>query len=247
VNVKGSDDKILYGFCYNVRYARNKPEKSTVTLTDDRIASLDALGFDWRATAEAASVMNSNQSPTSYEPCSEVRKRKILSLSDISSNEMESAPNKKRVTKSFEQRLADLQAYKEEHGHTNVKEREDKSLYEFFRKIRQARKNSEKSSRLINDDRIASLDALGFDWSMNRTNSGIKSFEQRIEDLQAYKEKHGHVNVRNCVDTSLYNFCRNIRYTRNNPKKSNTLINNECIARLDALGFDWSIQEQAAN
>ena len=30
-----------------MRRARNNPEKSTVALTDERIAILDSLGFDW--------------------------------------------------------------------------------------------------------------------------------------------------------------------------------------------------------
>ena len=39
---------------------------------------------------------------------------------------------------------------------------------------------------LINDERIASLDALGFDWKVKVRVE--KSFAQRIEDMQAYKK-----------------------------------------------------------
>ena len=113
-----------------------------MVLNDDRIASLDALGFDWTAREHV-------------------------------------------VKKSFEERMDDLRAYKEKHGHINVKKKEDKSLYQFCSRSKYARNNPEKSSKLISDDRIASLDALGFDWGSNRT------FAQRIEDLKAYKEKLG--------------------------------------------------------
>ena len=91
--------------------------------------------------------------------------------------------------------------------------------------MRHARNNPEISTHTINDDRIASLDALGFDWSMNSTN--IKSFEQRTADLKAYKEKHGHVNVKQRVDKSksLYDFCRKIKIARKNPGKPGMLIN----------------------
>ena len=117
------------------------------------------------AEAEPVQINNSNQSPSSYyEPRSEVRKRKSLSNISSNSKEMKSAPKKKRILKSFEQRMDDLRAYKEKHGHVNVKKSDDSSLYEFFSQVRRARKNPEKSTVALTDDRIEGLDALGFDW-----------------------------------------------------------------------------------
>ena len=142
--------------------ARNNPEKSNRCINEERIASLDALGFDWAV--------------------------------------------RERGAKSFEQRIEDLRLYKEKHGHVNVSQKEDKSLYHFCWNLRQACINPEKSSKL-NDYRIASLDSLGFDWSMNERRVERKSFAQRIEDLRAYKEKHGHIRVKQSDDTSLYEFC----------------------------------------
>ena len=48
--------------------------------------------------------------------------------------------------------------------------------------MRQARNNPGKSSYIMNDDRIASLDALGFNWTINEREK--KSFEQRIDDVE---------------------------------------------------------------
>ena len=147
-------------------------------------------------------------------------------------------PSKKRQRGQFEQQIEDLKAYKEKHGHVNVKKREDKSLKKFCDNIRYARKNPEKSNTVLNDDRIASLDALGFDWSVRE--QGEKSFKQRMDDLQAYKEKHGHINVKQSEDKSLHQFCNHMRYARKHPEKSTTFINEERTVSLDALGFDWS-------
>ena len=142
--------------------------------------------------------------------------------------------------KTFAQHIADLKAYKEKHGHVNVKKSEDKSLNTFLQNIRQARKHPGKSSTLINEERIASLDALGFEWTTSKYVPTAKSFEQRIEDLRAYKEKHGHTNVKEKEDKSLYGYCKNMRLARNNPEKSGLMIiNEERIASLDALGFEW--------
>ena len=175
----------------------------------------------------------------------EVRKQKSLSIG--SNEEMESAPKKKmmmkkRIRKSFEQRIEDLRAYKEKHGHVNVKQSDDKSLYDFCIQMRRAHNNPGKSTVALTDDRIASLDALGFDWSVRpREQAAKKSFEQRIEDLQAYKEKHGHLNVKHNDDKSLHHFCKNMRHAQNNPEKSTVALTVDRIASLDALGFEWSL------
>ena len=188
-----------------MRYTHDNPKKKTTTIIDkERIASLNALGFDWS-----------------------VRLREQTA-----------------AQKSFEQRIADLKAYKEKHGHVNVKKSEDKSLNNFCNNTRRARNNPEKSTMTLTDERIASLNALGFEWNLNSDTKEKhmkqrKSFEQRIEDLKAYKEEHGHVNVKRSENKSLYGFCFSIRYARINPEKSTTLINEERIASLDALGFDW--------
>ena len=71
-------------------------------------------------------------------------------------------------------------------------------------------------------------------------------FEQRMDDLKTYKEKHGHVKVKKTDDKSLYVFCRQMRYARSNPEKSNMVLTEGRIASLDALGFDWAVKYQAA-
>ena len=69
------------------------------------------------------------------------------------------------------------------------------------------------------------------------------TFEQRIADLRAYKEEHGHVNVSQSEHRSLYNFCNNVRQARNNPEKSTVALTDDRIASLDALGFDWAVRK----
>ena len=106
--------------------------------------------------------------------CNEARKRRSSSES-INNKEMGSAPKKKPIPKkSFAQRIEDLRAYKKEHGHVNVKGSEDKSLYGFCSHVRRARNNPGKSNTLINDDRIASLDALGFKWTVRERLRGTQ-------------------------------------------------------------------------
>ena len=91
----------------------------------------------------------------------------------------------------FEDRVEELKAYKAEHGHLKVKQRENIRLHEFCRGARAARKTPDKSNRKLTADRIAQLDAIGFDWDKNMppgetveplplaTNDGVSSIAER--------------------------------------------------------------------
>ena len=265
VTVSKKEDQSLHNFCKTIRYAHSNPEKSNTTLTDDHVASLDALGFDWVLRNSAITFEQRLEDLKAYKEkygCLNVKKEHNPSLHVFCGNIRHARKNPGKGIKinedriasldalgfdwkvlkgknaSFEQRIDDLRAYKEKHGHVNVSQKEDSSLYNFCHHMRNARKYPEKSHRVLTEDRIASLDALGFDWSI-KEQAAKKSFEQRIEDLQAYKKKHGHTNVKEKEDKSLYLFCCNIRQARNNPEKSRVVLTEDCIARLDDMGFDW--------
>jgi len=69
------------------------------------------------------------------------------------------------VTRSFDERIKDLEEYKMTHGHINVKIHEDNSLGQFCANVRYARKKVVKDgTRKLTEERIARLDALGFEW-----------------------------------------------------------------------------------
>ena len=69
----------------------------------------------------------------------------------------------------------------------------------------------------------------------------------RIDDLREYKQKHGHVNVKIHEDSSLYQFCAGARHSLKHVKMDGTRkLTEERIARLDALGFDWTKSVEAS-
>ena len=117
-----------------------------------------------------------------------------------------------RARKTFKDRAEELKAYREKNGHINVKEGEDKSLAQFCRQMRYARRNPETIDRKLTEERIAELDALGFEWAPR--NRKEAQFQQRLEELKAYKAEHGHLNVKKSEDKSLARFCINIRSAR---------------------------------
>jgi len=109
--------------------------------------------------------------------------------------------------------------------------KQDKSLGKFCQHTRSARRG--KGTRSITDNRIKALDELGFEWGDKK-----KTFDERLEDLQAFKEKHGHVRVTEKHDKSLAMFCRDMRSARRGTRKGK-VITEDIIKRLDELGFYW--------
>jgi len=65
-----------------------------------------------------------------------------------------------------------------------------------------------------------------------------KSFDEHLEELKAFKEKHGHVRVTVKHNKSLGWFCKNMRTARRGTGKRRG-ITEDRIKALDELGFDW--------
>ncbi|KAL7523472.1 hypothetical protein ACHAXR_000194 [Thalassiosira sp. AJA248-18] len=126
------EDTSLACFCSNLRSAYKGKEEVTqwLKLTDDRIASLNALGFVWSGTAKT----------------------------------------------TFEEKIEALKAYKAKHGHINVKQSEDLRLGNFCAQVRHAHRNQGKRGNGIKltEKRIASLDALDFQWDVKKSSSAPK-------------------------------------------------------------------------
>ena len=105
----------------------------------------------------------------------------------------EQAPKARGKNNTFDNQMEDLKRYKETHGHVNVSIPEDKSLTQFCAKARYAVKNPGKGVKLT-DERISAFDAVGFYWTSQEYVT--RSFDERIEDLEEYKQTHIHLNVK---------------------------------------------------
>jgi len=105
--------------------------------------------------------------------------------------------------------MDDLKWYEETHGHANVSIREDKSLGQFCASVRNARTTG-KGIKLT-EERIAAFNAMGFNWTSQE--HVTRSFDERIEDLEEYKQTHGHLNMKRDEDNSLYQFCAEVRHS----------------------------------
>jgi hypothetical protein len=122
------------------------------------------------------------------------------------------------VHKTFDERFKDLMAFKAEFGHCNVprtNSRNNKhlSLGCWCRHIRQSykaiKKGGKPSNKLSKAD-IQRLENAGFEWNL------CKKFDDRFNDLMAFKAEFGHCNVpairsRNNEHLSLGCWCNYMR------------------------------------
>ena len=148
--------------------------------------------------------------------------------------------------KSFEERVAELVAFKAKHGHYNVStstSNEYKSLFFWCGIVRYSYKQIKEGKtprHPLSQDQIERLEALGFEWRRNFV------FEKRLAELAALKAKHGHCNTsttRSSESRSLGRWCSEIRSFYKQIKEGKTPrrpLPQSQIERLEALGFRWS-------
>ncbi|KAL7505829.1 hypothetical protein ACHAXN_003267 [Cyclotella atomus] len=91
--------------------------------------------------------------------------------------------------------LAELKAYKDQHGDVDVplKYKPNLALGAFVNRQRtEYRKLKQGLQTSLNDKRINDLNSLGFKWSIRVSRT---PWEQRLDELKKFKAEHGHTNV----------------------------------------------------
>ena len=152
-------------------------------LSSDRVARLEALGFEWELLAN-----------------------------------------------DWEANFVALAAYKAKHGDCRVPQNwpQNPALYSWVNNHRTAQKGGKLPS-----EKVARLEALGFEWDPYTS-----AWEACFAELAAYKAKHGDCRVPRGwpENPSLASWVSNQRTARRTDK-----LSAERVARLEALGFKWSL------
>ena len=175
-------------------------------------------------------------------------------------SQLGNATNELRHLCIFENRIEELKAFKAKFGHCNVTSSRSPanmqyiSLARWCTKIRRSRtlrdQGKKPSSHNLSEDQIAILDDIGFTWQVGETR---RAFEDRIEELKAFKKNFGHCNVTlsrspaNKQYISLSRWCIGIRRSRtlrdHGEKPSSHNLSEDEIAILDDIGFTWQHNE----
>ena len=164
--------------------------------------------------------------------------------------------------------FAELKAYKQEFGNCNVPARYSKNRrlgiwvsaqrqqYKILKSPGYDSKKQRPSS--LTEERIELLSLLGFTWTIRSRDSLGESWNQRLQDLMEYKDKHG-----NCLVPSRYlpnpelgvwvgtqrTQYRLFQKAKESgqPLTGATAMNEERIRQLEELGFVWALRGTEGN
>ena len=128
----------------------------------------------------------------------------------------------------WDARVAELLAYKAEHGHVKVPPNWPTGLWSWINNQKSNWKRGE-----LSNERIQRLNEIGFDWNPFGT-----LWEAKFCELFSYWEEYGNTNVPTNWPDGLNNWAKS---QRKDKKKGN--LSEEKIKRLDEIGFVWNPYE----
>jgi len=163
----------------------------------------------------------------------------------------------------------ELMAFKEEHGHCNVPRKAGKlgiwvknqraayhKLYDLAtggggnggnnegdehdnNNNNNHQNNVKKTTAVITSDQIKLLADLGFQWKIRASHT--VTWNNHFENLKAFQQKHGHCRVNSKEDNVLGRWICEMRsrYKQRLNGEVKTRINDDQIALLDGIGFEW--------
>ena len=165
------------------------------------------------------------------------RKKTALSDEQISLLDKLSFTWRQRERESWEDRLAEVVAFKEEYGHCDIPLtlKNPPKLSAFVNNSRSQRNNG-----TLTVERIAKLDAVGFIWINGSRIDGDgmnTAWKERFDELLEYKKIHGDciVPTRSKENPQLGNWVNQQRIL-----KKNGTLHSERIRLLDEAGFRWA-------
>lgn len=136
---------------------------------------------------------------------------------------------KKIKTFSFDERYNELLTYIAKHGTSKISrhDRENRQLFHWITHI--------KRSRILTDDQKKKLKEVGIIVKVSKNSQDFsRTFDQRFEELKAYKEKFGTTHIKR-----TNNEYRTLNFWTSYIKRR-ALLTTEQIERLKSIGFDTS-------
>ena len=170
--------------------------------------------------------------------------------------------NLKQPSASWNQRFQELCAYKEKHGDCLVPTiypdnpalgrwvATQRKQYRTYAKAKEA-ETSDLAGGDMNEERVRLLEGIGFVWELG-PGWDSNTWNERLEELKAYKQQHGDCNVPITYTENLQlakwvamqrtqyaNYIKAVRAGETEPAVGG--ITADRIAKLDEMGFSWNI------
>jgi len=173
-----------------------------------------------------------------------------MNLSDEQIQRLNDAEFKWSLRGNFDNRFNDLMAFKAKYGHCDVPlTGENASLGRWCIELRVSNKkvqNNEMPNMKISDEQIQRLNDAGFRWCLKK-----REFDERFNDLMAFKAKYGHCDVpRTGENVSLGLWCNLLRVSYKkiqNNQTPNMNLSDANIQRLNDAGFKLSVKGKFDN
>ena len=146
---------------------------------------------------------------------------------------MQNFPFVKSHSTRIHNNLNQLEAFKQEHGHTNVTASDNKSLGIWVKNIRAQYKKGD-----IDDELFKTLNKMGFEWVL----SNDIEWDRMFKLLEEYKGKNGHCNVSRCDNEN--GLGRWITTQRSNHTAGK--LREDRVAKLEKIGFVWKLRGKQA-
>jgi hypothetical protein len=172
----------------------------------------------------------------------------------VDATHQKSGNKRKRTSQqSFEKRFNDLMAFKAKYGHCNVScIGEDASLGRWCSVVRRSYKKIQKNEKpLMNlsNEEIQRLNDAGFSLCLRKKEcAAMKTFEERFNNLMAFKAMNGHCNVSFIgEDASLGRWCSVVRRSYKKIQKNEKPLMNlsdEQIQRFNDAGFKFCLRKR---
>ena len=155
-------------------------------------------------------------------------------------------------TSSWDNWIKELREYKARHGDVDVplKYSHNQALGAFVNRQRtEHRKLQQGLQTSLNEQRIASLNELGFKWAIR---VGRTPWETRLNELKKFKEQHGHCNVPSTYPKNQplaywvfkqrgqFRIYQKRDYVIPGEKRQTCHMTPDRIRKLDEIGFEWN-------
>lgn len=153
---------------------------------------------------------------------------------------------KMHKTYTFEERLAQLKNFKENHGHCKVPRHQTglDGLDSWTQGIRAKRKAMLKGDQTnLTEEQVQTLDEMGFLWEVIKPGQRqpIKSWEERLKDLINYKEEHDTTQVPQSVPGLGLWVRKNRAHYRLMKKGRRSEMTQERALKLAEIGFAFEV------
>ena len=249
------------------------------TITSERIAQLNSIGFEWNVLLDKNNdhrpPRTSGTVPPPFHAAASCQ-RNTTTARATTEHEHPSRPNqedfaahtkqppktsdattlkqKTDINHEWKRKMDLLCTFKGENGHCRVPKSyvvDSVQLGEWVKRQRRCYKDSTSKKkgkgRSITAERIAQLNAIGFEWTVDKADD----WQQKFELLQAFQREHGHCRVSQMLVVDAVNlgsWVSQQRYLYNcyadgKIKGVGALLTEDRIDQLNSLGFEWKFDK----